>query len=115
MAVKRVWRGWTTRANADVYEQLLRDEVFPGIEAKGIPGYRAIELLRREADGEVEFVTIMTFDSLDSVVAFQGSDYERSYVPDAAREVLERWDSNAAHYELQERRDYDPDGSPAGR
>ena len=71
MAVKRIWRGWTSRENADVYRRLLEDEVFPSIEAKRIPGYQSIELLSRELgdspDGEVEFMTVMTFDSLESV------------------------------------------------
>lgn len=48
-------------------------------------------------------MTIMTFDSLQSVVDFQGRDYERAYVPDAARSVLQRWDPTAAHYEVVDR------------
>ena len=106
MAIKRVWHGWTTRENADAYQTLLRNDVFPGIEAKSIPGYRSIELLRRELDDEVEFATIMTFDSLQDVVDFQGDDYERSYVPEAARELLERWDDTSLHYEVKETRLY---------
>jgi len=34
MAIKRVWHGWTIPENADKYQKLLHDEVFPGIEAK---------------------------------------------------------------------------------
>ena len=48
MAIKRVWHGWTTLENADKYQILLRNEVFPGIEAKKIPGYQSIELLRQD-------------------------------------------------------------------
>jgi len=106
MAIKRVWHGWTTPGNADVYEKLLRDEVFPGIAAKRIPGYRSIELFRRDLGDEVEFVTIMTFDALENVIAFQGPDYERCYVPDAARRVLRRWDQKSAHYEVRDTRTY---------
>lgn len=106
MAIKRLWHGWTTLSNADAYENLLKTVIFPGIEAKKIPGYRGIELLRRDAGPEVEFITIMTFDSLQNVIDFQGADYERAYVPDAARAVLSRWDATSAHYELRERRDY---------
>ena len=36
MAIKRIWHGWTTPQNAEAYRLLLRDEVFPGIEAKNI-------------------------------------------------------------------------------
>jgi antibiotic biosynthesis monooxygenase (ABM) superfamily enzyme len=107
MAIKRVWHGWTTQQNAPVYEQLLHDEVFPGIETKNIPGYRSIELWRRDLGDEVEFSTVMTFDSLQNVIDFQGEDYQRSYVPDAAREVLKRWDDSSSHYETRETRSYD--------
>ena len=107
MSIKRLWHGWTTPDNAAAYETLLQNEVFPSIEAKNIPGYRSIELLRRELDDEVEFVTIMTFESLQNVIDFQGDDYARSYVPDAARRVLERWDETSLHYEVKETRLYD--------
>lgn len=104
MTVHRIWHGWTTPENADAYARVLRTEVIPGIEAKEIPGYRGIEVLRRDRGDEVEFVTIMAFDSLQSVVDFQGDDYARAYVPDVARAVLKRWDSEAAHYEVVRRR-----------
>lgn len=106
MTVKRVWHGWTTLENANKYQNLLHDEVFPGIEAKKISGYRSIELFRREIGDEVEFVTTMTFDSLQNVIDFQGEDYEKCYVPDAAKSVLKRWDRVSAHYEAIEFRNY---------
>jgi antibiotic biosynthesis monooxygenase (ABM) superfamily enzyme len=80
--------------------------VFPSIEAKSIPGYRSIELLRRDQGDEVEFITIMTFDSIQSVIDFQGDDYQRCYVPDAAQRVLSHWDQTSAHFELKEMRSY---------
>lgn len=106
MAIKRIWHGWTVPGNAERYESLLHDEVFPGIEAKNIPGYRAIELLRRDHGDEVEFITIMTFDSIRNVIDFQGEDYRRCYVPDAAQKVLKRWDDVSGHYEVRETRVY---------
>ncbi len=106
MAIKRIWHGWTTPENAAAYESLLRAEVFPGIEAKKIPGYRGIELLRLDRDDEVEFVTIMTFDSIQNVIDFQGADYRRCYVPEAAQKILKRWDQTSEHYEVKETRDY---------
>ncbi len=115
MAIKRIWHGWTTPENADAYEALLRSEVFPGIEAKGIPGYRSIELLRRDRGNEIEFVTIMTFDELQNLVDFQGQDYRRAYVPDAARKVLKRWDEASQHYEAVESRSYRSASRPGPR
>ena len=106
MAIKRIWHGWTTPDNAEAYRRVLGEHVIPSIEAKNIPGFRSIEVLSRTAGDEVEFVTMMTFDSLQNVIDFQGQDYSRCYVPDAARRVLSRWDEHAAHYETGERRTY---------
>ena len=100
MAVKRIWRGWTTTENAETYRQLLEQEVRPGIEARKIPGYQGLELLSRDMGDEVEFMTIMTFDSIQNVIEFQGEDYERAYLPEAARAVLSRWEERCAHYEV---------------
>lgn len=109
MAINRIWHGWTTPEHADTYARLLHTEIFPGIAAKNIPGYQHIKLLRRDHDEEVEFVTIMTFGSLDDVIAFQGKDYARSYVPDSAQNVLSRWDSHAQHYDVVETHTYSAD------
>ena len=100
--IGRVWHGWTTRANADAYERLLKTEIFPGIAAKGIQGYRGIHLFRRDlASGEAEFMTLMWFDSWEAVKAFAGEEYERAYVPEAARRLLARFDATSAHYEVR--------------
>ena len=101
MAIKRIWHGWTTAANADVYENMLKTDIFIGIAAMDIPGFHGVELLRRNVDDEVEFMTIMTFDSTENVIAFQGEDYEAAYVPPQARAVLKRWDDRAAHFEVR--------------
>lgn len=97
--IYRIWHGWTTPANADAYERLLREEIFVGIGARRIAGFEGIELLRRDLGGEVEFVTLMRFASLDAVRAFAGDDYERAVVPPAARALLARFDERSAHYE----------------
>ncbi|MDX1540477.1 MAG: hypothetical protein R3349_03645 [Geminicoccaceae bacterium] len=103
--IARTWRGWTTSANADVYERLLRTEIFPGIFAKNVKGFRRIELFRREEGDEIEFMTVMWFDDLDAVRAFAGDDYGAAYVPASARHVLARFDLRSAHYEVRARRD----------
>ena len=80
--------------------------MLPGIEAKKIPGYKTIEVLGIELEDEVEFVTIMTFESLQNVIDFQGENYKRCYVPDVAQKVLKRWDQQSMHYELIQTREY---------
>ena len=99
--IGRVWHGWTTPENADVYENLLWTEIFGGIFEKGIEGFERIELFRRPAGDEVEFMTIMWVPSLDGVKAFVGEDYEVAYVPAAARKVLKRFDERSQHYEAK--------------
>ena len=99
--VARVWHGWTLPDNADRYEQLLLSTIFPGIAAKNVAGYRGIRLLRRAGEEEVEFITMMLFDSLDAVRAFAGADYQTAYVPAAARDLLSRFDAQSQHYDLR--------------
>ena len=95
--ISRIWHGWTNKANADAYEQLLRSEVLPGIHR--VKGFKGAHLLRREAGSEVEFVTITLFDSIADVKEFAGEDYEVAVVPPQARKLLAHFDARSAHYE----------------
>ena len=99
--ISRIWHGWTTPENADVYESMLRGEIFGGIQGREIEGYRGINLLRRDHGGEVEFVTIMWFDDIEAVRSFAGEDYEAAVVPLKARAVLSRYDARSQHYEVK--------------
>ncbi len=105
MTICRLWRGWTTPENADAYETLLLGEVIPGIEARRIPGFRCIDVMRRDLGEEVEFMTLMWFDSEDAIRAFVGDDCTVSHVPAAARAVLSRFDERAAHFDVLDRRE----------
>jgi hypothetical protein len=100
----RLWRGWTTSDNAAAYEAIVRGAVIPGIEARQIPGFRHIDLMRRDLGDEVEFQTLMWFDDVESIRAFIGEDYAVSHIPPAAQAVLARYDRRAAHYEVLDRR-----------
>lgn len=108
----RIWHGWTTPANAEAYEALLRSEIFQGIVERNLRGFHGIELLRRPSDEEVEFVTLMWFDSIDAVQGFAGADYEVAVVPPKARELLLRFDQRSAHYEIRGGRENQAPGGP---
>jgi len=99
--ISRIWHGYTTFENADKYEKLLKEEIFTGIKNRNIKGYKGIQLLRRNIESETEFITIMWFESLDSVIEFAGKEYENCVVPDKARKVLSRFDSKSQHYEVK--------------
>jgi len=101
--IGRIWHGYTTPANADAYEKLLKEEIFTGIRGRNIPGFREIQLFRRGLGAEIEFVTLMWFDSLDAVRAFAGPDYEAAVVPPKARAILSRFDERSQHYDVCER------------
>jgi hypothetical protein len=99
--ISRVWHGWTTPANADAYEALLKSEIFTGIQDRQIAGCRGIHLFRRNIGDEVEFVTVMWFDTIEAVRAFAGEDYEVAVVPPKARALLSRFDARSQHYEVK--------------
>jgi hypothetical protein len=99
--IGRIWHGWTTPENADAYESLLRHEIFLGIQDRQMDGFRGIQLLRRSLATEVEFVTMMWFDSIEAIRVFAGEDYEIAVVPPQARALLSRFDERSQHYEIR--------------
>jgi len=101
--IARVWRGYAKPESADAYEAMLTPELLPGLSTK--PGFRGSYLLRRAAGQEVEFITIILWDSLDSVRALTGPDYETAVVPEERRQHLVRYDAKAAHYEVVSRQE----------
>ena len=97
--VTRIWHGWTTDDNAAAYQSLLETEILPGIASRNIGGYRGAHLLRRDLDDEVEFVTILWFESLQAVKDFAGEDFDVAVVPPKARALLLRFDERSSHYQ----------------
>ena len=96
--IARIWHGWTKPEDADGYESHLKPELLPGLsKAKGFVGSR---LLRRTVGDEVEFITIIFWESLESIRALAGPDYETAVIPEERRQYLTRFDSRAAHYEV---------------
>ena len=102
--ISRIWHGWTAKANANRYQELLRTEIFAWIAGRKLTGFRGIDLLRRDLDETVEFVTILWFDSLEGVREFAGEDYERAVVLPEAQALLAHYDARSSHYEVVERR-----------
>ena len=96
--IARIWHGYTKPEHADSYEALLKPELLPGIsKAKG---YRGSYLLRRAAGDEVEFITVILWDSIDAIRAVAGPDYETAVIPEERRKYLSRHDAMSAHYEI---------------
>jgi len=96
--IERVWRGWTDPAKADDYQHFLQHELLPSAHA--IRGYLGAQVLRREIGGEVEFMTITRFASIEAIRAFAGDDEEQAHIAPRARELLSRWEERTVHYDL---------------
>ena len=100
--IARIWHGWTSKSDAVTYERMLREEIFPDIAGRKIGGYRGAELFIREDDEhcEVEFVTLLRFDSLDAVKEFAGEDERRPVIYPSAEPLLIRMDERSQHYRV---------------
>ena len=97
--IARIWQGWTKAEDARAYEKLLRDEIFPGIAARKIKGYRGAELFVREDGTEVEFVTLLRFDSMDAVKEFAGPEASKPVIFPNAETLITRMEP-AQHYRV---------------
>ena len=95
--IARIWHGWTKRSEAKTYENMLHDEIFPSIAARNIKGYRGVELFIREDGDEMEFVTLLRFDSMDTVREFAGSDETKPVLFPGVEKLLTRMEP-ARHY-----------------
>jgi hypothetical protein len=95
--IARIWHGWTKVADAKIYENMLRDKIFPSIAARNIKGYRGAELFIHEDRNEVEFVTLLRFDSMDAVKEFAGPDETRPVIFPGVEKLLTRMEP-ARHY-----------------
>jgi heme-degrading monooxygenase HmoA len=99
--IARVWYGWTSCENAETYEKLVREEVLLEIAQRSIPGYKGAELFVREADNnEMEFITLLRFETLDAVKIFAGKDYQKPVIPPDARRLLKRHSERSLHYKV---------------
>jgi len=98
--IARVWRGWTKTENADAYEKLLREVVYPGLQK--ITGYRGGYIFRQNIAEEAEFVTVNLFESLEAVKAFAGPDYDMPVFEPEARSLLSKVEPTARHYEVKQ-------------
>jgi heme-degrading monooxygenase HmoA len=83
-------------ANADAYQRHFCDSVVPHLQA--LQGYRGAYLLRHEAAGEVEFVAVTLWETMEAIRQFAGSDPAAAVVEPTARALLSRFDSSVAHH-----------------
>ena len=72
--------------------------MFPSI--RRVSGFVGADLLRRDDGEETAFITITRFESLESVRAFAGDDYEQAVIEPEAQALLSRHDDRSQHYDV---------------
>ena len=96
--IARTWRGTATIANAETYYRHFTTKVAPHL--KDIAGHQGAYLLRREANGEVEFLAVTLWDSIETIKKFAGQDPDVAIVEPEGRAALSAFDDFARHYEV---------------
>lgn len=69
-AIARIWRGRTTAAKADAYENYNYEHGIKPLIEKAL----GVQSLREDRDGESEFMTISYWESLEAMSRFVGDD-----------------------------------------
>lgn len=95
--IVRIWKGYGTQAGVDCYcREHFPKSVLPQLRA--IEGFIEARVLTRAERDETELVVATTWDSLDSLKAFAGEDYEHAVIEPVVRELLTRFDDRVAHF-----------------
>jgi heme-degrading monooxygenase HmoA len=96
--IVRLWRGQTTRDNADAYHAHVTQNVFPVLTEIG--GHKGSYLLTREVAEGVEFLAVTLWESLEAVRQFAGDDMDEAVVEPEARAVLAEFDRSVRHFQV---------------
>jgi heme-degrading monooxygenase HmoA len=87
--IARIWRGWTSREDAEAYARYMEEVAAP--DSLETPGNRGFSVLHRPDGEREEFLTISLWESLDVIRAFAGDDIERAvFYPEDDRYLVER-------------------------
>lgn len=96
----REWRGRARRSRADAYPRHFRERVIS--ELRQVPGFIGAQLARRDLEGEVEFLVLTQWQSMDTIRAFAGTEVEKAVVEPSAAAALVEFDECVRHYEVVE-------------
>ena len=96
--ISRQWRGLAKSSQADKYVEHLRQETFPKL--KEIPGFVSASILRRSVPNGVEFLIVTTWESIDAIQGFAGTDVETAVVPPRVQKMMVEYDNRVRHYQI---------------
>lgn len=95
--ITRLWHGYTKPEDANTYQEMLLSRILPGIHR--VEGYKGSYVLRKDAENEVEFITLTFWESMAAVRRFAGPNYEVAVIALEAKELLTRYDEKSTHYD----------------
>lgn len=96
--IARIWRGAVAEADRDAYAEYMDATGVAGYTST--PGNRGVWMLRRDVDGETEFLMFTLWDSMEAVEAFAGERPEVAvFYPEDDRFLVER-DEFVSHYDV---------------
>lgn len=98
--IVRTWRARTKAERAQDYIAYFRRRVLPELGAIG--GFLGASLLEEKRSGEVEFLVLTRWASMDAVRAFAGKRVEEAVVHPEAAAMFGDYDRAVRHYELVE-------------
>jgi heme-degrading monooxygenase HmoA len=95
--IVRIWGGFGTAAGVERYcREHFPNSVLPHL--RSIDGFIEVKVMTRKGRDETEVVVATTWESIDSVKAFAGNDYQKAVVEPVVRELLNRFDERVAHF-----------------
>jgi heme-degrading monooxygenase HmoA len=98
--IVRTWRGRASSTNPDGYPAHFRQSVLPAL--RRIDGFEGATLLRRIEDGQIEFLVLSRWRSIEAIRAFAGADPGKAVVEPEAEAALVDFDPTVRHYEVVE-------------
>jgi heme-degrading monooxygenase HmoA len=96
--IARVWKGIVKAHNEEHYINHLQGETFPGL--KKIDGFISATVLKRQVAGGTEFMVTTTWNSLETIRQFAGTDLDHAVVPVIAQQMMVSYDDYVSHYEI---------------
>ncbi len=98
--IVRIWAGRVLPEKADTYEQFLRERAIP--DYTSVQGNLGGIILRRDEQNHVEFIIITFWNSIDSIKAFAGENYEKAKYYKEDKEYLLEFPEHVKHYRIIE-------------
>src|SRR5262245_54490158 len=96
--IARQWIGETLASDAETYCKYLEET---GVkEIRATKGNQGVWLLRRLHEGRAEFVVTSLWDTLDSIKAFAGPEYQKAVYYPEDKKFLLKLDPLVTHYDV---------------